>query len=172
MASQTYSKTLSIVSYKQFDSRWKDLKTSCGGTMGQEGCAITSCAMIFNTLPDVHLAEMKAKGGADCPYQWTTAASLKNKTYSATTGSFDSLKASMFENIITKGLPMVVAVPGHFIVVKGFVGTLPVDPDGNIFYSSITADMFKVNDPGSSSNATLQDVINQKGSVSRMAVFK
>jgi len=168
---KSYSKTLSTVSYKQFDTKWKNLVTSCGKTMGQQGCAITSCAMIFNVQPDVHLEEMKNKGGADCPYQWSTGASLKNKTYSAKSGSFDALKATMFENIISKGLPMVVSVPGHFIVVKGFVGTLPIEPDGGPIYSSITADMFKVNDPGSSSNTTLQDVINQKGSLSRIATF-
>ncbi|WP_139132095.1 hypothetical protein [Fusibacter sp. 3D3] len=172
MKYSSYSKTLSTVSYKQFDTRWKSLFTSCGGTMGQQGCAITSCSMIFNVQPDVHLSEMKAHDGADCPYQWSTGASLKNKIYSATTGSFNSLKAAMFENIITNELPMVVAVPDHFIVVQEFVGTLPMDPGGGPIYSSITSDMFTVNDPGSSYNFTLQDVINQKGPVSRIGVFK
>ncbi len=31
--------------------------------MKKQGCAITSCAMIFKVSPDNHLSEMKADGG-------------------------------------------------------------------------------------------------------------
>ncbi|GIO35503.1 hypothetical protein J41TS12_03640 [Paenibacillus antibioticophila] len=46
-----------------------------------------------------------------------------------------------------------------------------MDIDGYPYHTDITASMFKVNDPGSSSNSTLQDVISQKGAVDYITYY-
>lgn len=85
MSYRSFSKTISIPDYKQFDDRWGDLTTSCGGTMRVQGCAITSATMIFGIRPDVHLNEMKPY---DCPYNWEYSANIKNMNWKQIYGDF------------------------------------------------------------------------------------
>lgn len=138
--------------------------------MSAEGCIITSVAMIFksfgdNVTPKTMLEKLK-KSKADCPFNWLSAAKEYKHTYKDKTfGSFDKLKNSIFNLIVNSKIPIMVRVPGHTVVARGFNGTLPVDAKGNPDLSKITSNMILVNDPGSSKNKTLADVINQKGAV-------
>lgn len=176
MGYRTFSKSLTVPDYKQFDPAWKSLITSCGGTMGAQGCAITSCAMVFNVAPDVHLEEMN---GNDCPYDWSYAANLKGMSVTQLYGDFESLKHDVFDYVYYQGIPVIIEVKGsntHFVVVDGFLGTLPVfdDGEGNELpgTGSITASMFKVNDPGSSTRTNLDMVLKSYTSgVKKYVVF-
>ncbi|WP_246021227.1 C39 family peptidase [Paenibacillus lentus] len=180
MAKRTYSVDLNTPSFKQFNdgnNTWYSKKTSCGGTIGQEGCFLTSAAMIFKGFGDTvdpgSITEaLKKKNNADCPFNWNTAASEYSHTWhNKTNGSFNNVRSNLFDLIVTQRVPVMVHVPNHMVVVKGFQGTLTTDIDGLPYYTDISASMFKVNDPGSSSNSTLQDVINQKGSVDYITYY-
>ncbi|WP_059171967.1 hypothetical protein [Bacillus sp. FJAT-27445] len=168
MATKTYNRDLLTPSFKQFDTTWGSKITSCGGTMKAEGCIITSVAMLFKGFgdslnPGTFLDALKPTG-ADCPFNWLSAANKYGHSYhDKTTGTFSALKGNIFDLIVNKGTPVLIRVPGHTVVAKAFSGTLSVDIDGNPYYSQITASMINVNDPGSSTNVTLQDVINQRG---------
>ncbi|NNV01205.1 C39 family peptidase [Brevibacillus sp. MCWH] len=170
MATKTFSRDLGTTSFKQFDSKWASKTTSCGGTMRSEGCYITSVAMIFNSFgdnvdPGTLLDNLK-NTGKDCPIDWNAAASRYSHTYHGKmSGTFDKLKADIFDLIVNERIPVMIHVPNHLVAAKGFKGTLSVDVDGSPYYSQITPEMILVNDPGSSSNQTLQDVINQRGAV-------
>lgn len=181
MAKKTYNVDLKTPSFKQFNdgtNKWYSKKTSCGGTIGEEGCFLTSTAMIFKgfgdnvdpgTLTDKLKSDYK---GADCPFAWDTAAKAYSHTWhNKTNGSFDNIRDDLFELIVNSRIPVMVHVPNHLVVVKGFSGTLTVDIDGYPYYTEITASMFKVNDPGSSKNTTLQDVITQKGKVDYITYY-
>jgi hypothetical protein len=170
MATKLYNRDLGTKSFKQTDKTWASKITSCGGTMHSEGCYITSVSMIFysfgdNIDPGKLLDKLKPLG-KDCPLDWDVAASQYSHTYHGkTSGTFDKLKDDIFDLIVNQRIPVIIHVPNHTVVAKGFYGTLPVDADGNPYYNQITPDMILVNDPGSSSNKTLQDVINQRGAV-------
>jgi hypothetical protein len=166
---ETFHRDLGTTSYKQFDSKWADQPTSCGGTIKSEGCFITSVAMIFHSFGDTNVDPSTlqiALEPYDCPFYWTVAADKYGHTYHGKTyGAIEELKYDMFDLIYNQGIPVMVHVPGHLVVVKEFYGTLTVDDQGNPFLNEITPDMFKVNDPGSSYNDDLQDVIDQRGEV-------
>ena len=170
---RTYSKTVSVNNYKQCGQSWSSHRTSCGGSMCYEGCTISCGAMIFKVSPTTHLEELKVSGGADCPYQWSTAARKHGKSHTQKLGSFDSLKATMFNYIYNKNTPVIARVSGsttHFIVVKGVNAELPM-VNGSPDLSKLTTSMFIVNDPGSNSNQTIADVLNKYPSFTRIDVF-
>ncbi|GIQ71547.1 hypothetical protein DUZ99_10595 [Xylanibacillus composti] len=178
MSQQRFHVDLYTPSYKQYDdgNNWYNEKTSCGGTMASEGCFITSVAMVFRGFdhsgdPGTLLAKLKAKK-ADCPFQWSTAASEYSHTWHGkTSGAFSTLKQQIFNKIVNDLIPVLVHVPNHLVVVKGFSGTLSTNANGSLAYNEITPSMFMVNDPGSSTNSTLQDVINQRGAVDYFAHY-
>lgn len=175
MATRTFSRDLGTPSFKQFNdgtNTWYNKTTSCGGTIASQGCFITSAAMVFNGFgddvdPGTMLDNLKNNyNGADCPFQWSTAASAYSHTWhNKTFGTFDQVKADIFDLIYNQGIPAMIHIGTHLIVAKKFHGTLSIDGDGNPYYTQITPSMIYVNDPGSSYNQTLQDVINQRGAM-------
>lgn len=181
MTRRSYNVDLQTPSFKQFNdgtNSWYDDVTSCGGTIGKEGCFLTSAAMIFKGFGDsVDPGTITKKlkddyNGADCLFAWSTAASAYSHTWhNKANGTFDTLRDDIFELIVDQGLPVMVHVPGHLVVAKGFVGTLTQDLDGYPYYTEITPSMFRVNDPGSSYNTSLQDVINQRGPVDYISYY-
>lgn len=172
MATKTYQSDLKVKSWKQFDSSWASLKTSCGGTMKSEGCFITSVAMIFHSFgdssitPKTLMETLKAEKKADCPFNWYTAATKYKHTYKGKSeGTFDKLKGQIFNFMNVYKVPIMIHVPKHLVVATGFKGTLPVDANNKPDLTKVTPAMILVNDPGSSNNSTLADVIKQRGAV-------
>lgn len=163
---RSFIEDLNTPSFKQTTGGWQDKITSCGDTMYNEGCYITSAAMVFKGFgdsvdPGSMLEELRP---ADCLFNWSVAATKYNHTLTSTvSGSFDSLKAQMFDIIMNQKKAIIYCVSGsstHAVVIKGFNGTLTVDPDTlQPWTTEITSAMFKVNDPGSSTNTTLAQVL-------------
>ncbi|MFB0828182.1 C39 family peptidase [Brevibacillus laterosporus] len=170
MARKTFNRDLGITDWKQAEKPWGKEYTSCGQTMADEGCIITSVAMIFDSFGDdvdpYSLLEKLKKSRNDCDFNWSAAAtSYKHKYKGKKSGSFNSIKADIFDLVVTDRVPVMVRVPGHTVIVTGFRGTLSVDTDGEPYYTEIDADMFLVNDPGYKKHTPLQDVIDKRGKV-------
>lgn len=170
MARKTFSRDLGVQYWSQAKSTWGSERTSCGGTMKSEGCVITSVAMIFDHFGDsidplILLNKLKPTGD-DCAFDWWVAESKYGHNYEGkTSGSFNNLKADIFDLVYNQRIPIMIRVPNHTVVAVGFQGTLTVDVDGEPYVSEITPEMILVNDPGNSGNTTLQDTINQRGNV-------
>jgi uncharacterized protein YraI len=141
--------SLSVPSYKQTDTRWAYTTLgSSGKTIGDDGCSTVALAMAesYRTGTTIDPNTMAARlsytsGGA---VYWPS-------NYSAYTGS-DYL--SVIYNRLKAGKTVLVGLKSayggqHWSVVTGFTGG-----------SSLTASGFTVNDPGSSSRTTLQQVIS------------
>ncbi len=149
-SSSSYSAaSLTVPSYKQTDSRWAyaEVGTS-GSTIGTIGCSTTCIAMSesYRTGTTIYPNEMENR------LNYTAGGSIYwPSNYSAYTGS-DYLKVTY--DLLRSGKPTLVGLKTlggsqHWVVVTGFTGG-----------SSLSASSFTVNDPGSNSRTTLQQVIN------------
>lgn len=120
--------------FSQCDSAWgKDILGTCSQyNICQQGCAISSVAMVFkyfgiNTNPGSINQWLKANGGyaAGCLINWSTAANLSpaNLTFIArvTTQDWARLRYE-----ISSGYPVILEVPfpngQHFVVATGYSG--------------------------------------------------
>jgi hypothetical protein len=106
------------------------------------------------------------KSGYDCPLNWSGAASKYGHSVAELApGTFDQLKAKLFDYIYNKNKPIVYCVSGsttHAVVITGINATIPVDPDtGAPETAYLTSSMFYVNDPGNNSNSTLDQVFSR-----------
>lgn len=141
--------SLQVPSYKQTDSRWSWVTVGASGkTLGAIGCSTVALAMSesYRTGSTVDPAAMENRlsytaGGA---VYWPDR-------YSAYTGS-DYLNKAY--NLLKSGKPCLIGLKTaggsqHWVVVTGYTGG-----------ENLTASGFAVNDPGSSSRTTLQQVIN------------
>ncbi len=134
-AEAAYGEAITItmpVHYRQSDSRWaSDIMLSCGDTIGQSGCAITSFAMIVNFYGSTDdPGDVNTRlGNNACPIQYSTAGSLYGLTtqtlcYNDSTISKDSainlMKPHIFQN-----RPILVGMKKgsstHFVVATGYV---------------------------------------------------
>ena len=140
--------TLSVPNYKQTDSRWAYAEVGTSGkTIAVIGCSTVALAMSESyrtgtTInPDKMATSLKyTSGGA---VYWPS-------NYAAYVGS-DYL--NVIYNKLKNGEPVLVGLKTssgsqHWVVVTGFTG------------GGISASNFTVNDPGSSTRTTLQQVIN------------
>ncbi len=141
--------SLAVPSYKQTDSRWAytEVGTS-GSTIEKIGCSTTCIAMSesYRTGTAIYPDEMESRlkytaGGA---VYWPS-------NYSAYTGG-DYLKVAY--DLLRSGKPALVGLKTaggsqHWVVVTGFTGG-----------TSLSASGFTVNDPGSNTRTTLQQVIS------------
>lgn len=144
----TNEKILSLNNYKQFDTRWENLKVGQSGkTIRQIGCAITSLAITESyrqnktITPDIMLNQLKftSSGALYWPsnYKSYTGSSYLNKIY----------------ELIKEGRPVIVGAKNkngtsHFVVVKGYTN------------SSKQKSSFRICDPGSSTRVSLEQFFN------------
>ncbi|MFD0695430.1 C39 family peptidase [Paenibacillus sp. GCM10027628] len=180
MANRTFINNLNTQKYLQCGQSWSGSTTSCGGSMCSEGCYITSTAMVFKSFgdtvdPGTLLAALKPNA-ADCPINWTSAASKYGHTVGEQApGTFDQLKAKLFDYIYNKNKPVVYCVSGsttHAVVITGVNATIPVDPDtGAPETAYLTSSMFYVNDPGNNSNSTLDQVFSRYPSSVKIVAY-
>lgn len=98
---------------------------------------------------------------------WTKAENYSGKEYSKFTSSSLS---KIFRYLFNEEVGVIVQVPGHFVVVNGFSGTLIVDPD-EIPMSGYKATMFNVLDPASSNFKSLKDIIDKWGKIKSLRVL-
>lgn len=141
---------LSVPSYKQTDQRWANVKLGTSGkTIKDIGCATTGIAMMesyrlgYNIYPDAMSKKLKytSSGSVYWPshfYQITSKTDYLSKIYS----------------ILESGKPVLLGAKNrygsqHWVVITGYLGG-----------DSLTASGFTVNDPGSKTRTTLQDLFN------------
>ncbi len=140
---------LSVPSFKQYDSRWANVKIgSYGKTMKQIGCATTALAMMesYRTGTTITPLDMTYRVG------YTASGSIYWPShYRASTSSSGYL--SNIYTLLKSGKPVLLGLKNssggqHWVVVKGFSG------------GSITAANFSVLDPGSGWRTNLQQILN------------
>lgn len=141
--------SLSVPSYKQYDSRWKNARIGTqGDTIGSSGCTTTALAMTesFRLKKTVDVLKMRSllryssSGQLYWPENYVTSVS--------TQGSF----LQDIYSVLKQNKPVIAAVKKkngsqHWVVVTGFNG------------SALTPSAFTVNDPGSAGRKTLADLM-------------
>ncbi len=141
--------TLSVPSFKQYDSRWSNVKLGKSSrTIAQSGCLTTAIAMERSytygyTVTPAAVARTSSYTSGGSIY-WPAE-------YAFITGSGYLTKIL---NLLKQGKPVIVGCKTsygnqHWVVVTGYT------PNG-----SVTADDFSVNDPGSSTRKTLSSFFN------------
>lgn len=144
------SLTLNVPNFKQYDSRWANVKIgSSGKTIGKIGCATTAIAMIesFRTKTTVYPDAMSKK------LKYTSSGSVYwPDDYKVITNKTDYLKK--IYNYLKSGKPILLGSKNaygsqHWVVITGFKG-------GN----ALTTDDFLINDPGSKNRTTLKEFLD------------
>lgn len=162
-AYNTYLKTISngtylnVVSFKQFDSRWKNEVIAGGQTMGQIGCLTTAFAMSesYRTGTTITPLQMKNK----LRYTSSGAAYWPSNYKTSTTSDYLNLIATK----IKAGVPVIVGAKNskssHFILVTGYNG------------QGLKTSNFTINDPGSSYRTSLNEFFAQYPTFYKLAYY-
>lgn len=148
-ASGTAAVKLSVVSFKQTDSRWANVKIGTSGdTIGSSGCTTTALAMTesYRTGTTITPAAMASRL-TYAPAGWLYWPS----NYVISTDGTNYLQTVY--NLLKTGKPVILGMQKsngaqHWVVVTGFTG------------GSLTAANFTVNDPGSNSRTRLSDFVS------------
>ena len=161
-ASKYSAISLSVPDYKQTDSRWSKVTLgSSGQTIGKIGCATTALAMTesYRTGTTIYPNAMAKKlsytsGGA---VYWPS-------NYNIVTSSSGYL--TVIYNALKSGKPVIVGAKNayggqHYVVVTG-VKTC----------DSLTTSAFYINDPGSNSRTTLNQLLNAYPTFYKMLYVK
>lgn len=147
-ASGSNALSLSVPSYKQTDSRWAHVQLGTSGkTIAKVGCATTAIAMMesYRTGTTIYPDAMSKQ------LRYTSTGNVYWPShYTVVTGG-DYL--SSIYNLLKAGKPVLFGAKNsaggqHWVVVTGFTG------------GAVTASNFTVNDPGSQSRTTLQQLLN------------
>lgn len=152
---------LSVVSFKQNDSRWSGIKIGTqGDTIGSSGCTTTALAMTesFRTGTTITPAGMVSKL-TYAPAGWLYWPS----NYVTTTDGTNYLQK--IYNLLKSGKPAILGAKKssgaqHWVVVTGFVG------------GSLSAANFTINDPGSNTRTTLSAFLNAYPNFYKLAYYK
>lgn len=145
----TTAVSLNVPGFKQYDSRWANVKIgSSGKTISQIGCATTAIAMMesYRTDTTIYPNAMAKK------LKYTSSGSVYwPSNYTTVTSSADYL-SKIYEQI-KAGKPVLFGAKNsyggqHWVVITGFAG------------GSLTAENFTIQDPGSDTRANLQQFLN------------
>lgn len=141
--------SLAVGRYRQTDSRWAYVEVgSSGRNIGTIGCATTALAMTesyrrgITITPSMMEASLKYTSGGSVYWPGN---------YSTNTGS---AYLQTLYSLLKAGKPAIIGFTNsygsqHWVVVTGFAGG-----------SSLSASAFTINDPGTYSRTTLQDLLN------------
>ena len=161
---------LNVPSYKQGDSRWKNVYIGTK-TIGQVGCTTTSIAMVYsyNTNSTVYPHQvMKKLSYSNNDLYWSSISNvgLTSKAYNC------SLTNSMLSTIYSKlkqGRPVIIGAKSssgsyqHWVVITGYTGTSTTNFN--------TAD-FTINDPGSQGCKTLKAFLANGDKADRTQIIR
>lgn len=140
--------SLSVPSFKQYDSRWSWVTLgSSGKTIEKIGCATTAIAMMesYRTGTTIYPDTMSKK------LNYTSSGSVYWPSHYVTvTSNADYL--SKIYNQLKQGKPVLLGAKNsygtqHWVVITGFVG------------GSLSAGNFTINDPGSNTRSNLQQFL-------------
>lgn len=150
--------SLNIVSYKQYDSRWKDIEIVPGKTIHRIGCLTTAFAMsesyrLSQTItPAMMVKRLNYTSSGDA--YWPT-------NYITSTSKTNFLEVIL--NNLKANKPTIVGATGqsmHFVLVTGYNG------------EGLSAKNFYINDPGSSTRKTLSDFFLTYPNFYKLAYYK
>ncbi len=142
--------SLSVPSFKQTDSRWKDIPIGTSGkTFAQIGCATTAVAMMesYRTGTTIYPNIMAEK------LTYTSSGNLYWPShYTVVTNSSGYLSAIYSK--LKQGRPVLLGMLNtygsqHWVVITGYTGG-----------TSLTASGFTIHDPGTYSRTNLQQFLN------------
>ena len=142
--------SLKVPSFKQYDSRWANVKLgSSGKTIRDIGCATTAISMMesYRTGTTIYPNAMSKK------LKYTSSGSVYwPSNYKTVTDSTAYLKK--IYDLLKSGKPVLFGAKNsyggqHWVVITGYNGT-----------SKLSASYFTINDPGSSTRKTLQQLLN------------
>ncbi len=152
---------LSVVSYKQTDARWANVKLgSSGYTIGSSGCTTTALAMTesYRTGTNITPATMASRL-TYAPAGWL----YWPANYVASTNATNYLQT--IYNLLKSGKPVILGMQKangsqHWVVVTGFTG------------GALTASDFTINDPGSNSRTTLSAFLSVYPNFYKIVYYK
>lgn len=141
---------LSVPSFKQNDSRWASVKIGTSGkTISQIGCATTAIAMMesYRTGKTVYPDAMSKQ------LKYTSGGSVYWPSHYVTVTNTSGYLSSVY-NLLRQGKPVLLGAKNaaggqHWVVITGFTGG-----------STLRADGFTINDPGSNTRTNLQQFLN------------
>ncbi len=154
--------SFSVPSYKQKDSRWKNVPIgSYGDTIGTIGCTTTTLAMTesFRTGKTINPKNMRDKlsyspsGSLYWPSNYKTEL-VNSENY-----------LSKIYNLLKEGKPVILGAKGktqHWVVVTGHTKNT----------STLNPANFKINDPGSNSRVSLSSFLSSYPTVYKIAYHK
>ena len=136
---------LNVPDFKQYDSRWANVKIgSSGKTISQIGCATTAIAMVesFRTGSTVYPNAMVKK------LSYTSSGSVYWPSYYTVVTTSDNYLNKIY-NQLKSGKTVLMGAKNkyggqHWVVITGFKGG-----------ASLTTSNFTINDPGSKTRTTL-----------------
>ena len=156
--------TVSVPSFKQTDSRWKNIRIGTqGDTIGSSGCTTTCLSMTesVRTKKTVSPADM-AKKLTYAPAGWLYWPNNYNVEYTSNSSYLSSVY-----RVLKSGKPVIVGSKKnngsqHWVVVTGYKG----NP------STLKASDFTINDPGSSTRKKLSEFISVYPNLYKVAYYK
>ncbi len=136
-------KVLNIYDFKQYDSRWKNIKITSNKTISQIGCLTTAMAMSesYRTNTIIYPNEMKNKLSYTSSGDMYWPSNYKTDTTS-------SYLTKIYKNLLNNKPTIIGAknsVSSHFVIVYGING------------SSSNLSSYLINDPASTTRTTLKD---------------
>lgn len=158
-------KKLNVPLFSQMDPRWQSYSLGvCGTTIGAQGCALTSTAMVFKYYGvDTDPQRLRnCLGSGACPMRWGNAAGNCSGG-KVSNGGIQSFDFNAMRASLAQGFPVIVGfmvntARTHFVVVNGGSGS---DPSG-----------YTVNDPWDATNyKTLGEFIGRQGWPQQMNIF-
>ncbi len=142
---------LAVPSYKQMDSRWADVPIGTeGDTMMQSGCATTGIAMMesYRTGRSIYPNAMARE------LRYTPSGKVYWPSHYITVTEKDGWLKRV-HSLLEQGKPVLLGARNaygaqHWVVITGFMGG-----------SSLTADRFTIQDPGTNYRTNLQQFLNE-----------
>ncbi len=143
--------SLKVPSYKQMDARWADAPIGTeGDTMAQSGCATTGIAMLESyrlgksIYPDAMALELR----------YTPSGKVYWPSHFKTVTDNEGWLARVY-SLLGQGKPVLLGARNaygsqHWVVITGFTGG-----------SSLTADRFTIQDPGTNYRTSLQQFLQE-----------
>ena len=152
---------LSVVSYKQYDSRWASLTLGTSGkTIKQIGCLTTSISMSESYRRGITVTPKYIRNNS----KYTSDGSMYWPSNYVTSTNSNYLSTTY--NLLKSGKPVLIGLKTknggqHWVIVTGFSG-------GN----TLSTANFIVNDPGSNSRTKLSEVIASYPLFYKIAYYK
>ncbi len=144
-----------VPDYKQFDEAWAN-KTITYSTIGKVGCLVTSIAMKYSyeshnrVEPDEILSLLTFSGDS---LQWVSFSDLGYTMEQPSSALTQSVMRKIYTQL-SAGKPVIVGAKNssggqHYVVVTGYTGSSD---------STFSSSKFVINDPGSSTRDTLDEL--------------